>query len=266
MKKGLRFKWMRWTGVIVGILAVWIGFESYKQTGSIDYKEIMALIIASFALFAIFINFIFSNKSSGEFTLFKNDINERLKIFDTKLIEIEDVVTIITKQDIEDSKKRVKYFNMITDINETIQTEKKIYALGQKIKRESKKLINKIYNLNEYIKSTLIEICNQVSEIIIKDYNYGLEDFHLIDYETDIRNKINIIIDSLDPIKINNSVKIEISKSINDNIDLYKENILGLKGFENGERQKTFDHETMLFIELIIEHVEKIKIPKKEKA
>ena len=215
METTLRKKWMILTALIVILLAIIIGFISYKQEGKIDYKQISALIGSSVALFAIFINFIFSKDSNKGVTELKDEF--------------------------EKTNQR------ISDISKALDTEKQIVSLGRNIENFVENKLND--KMDTIFRSFINDFTTEVSRTSQYRYSYGFEGFDTENYMLKLKNILKKSQKSIDfnDIQIINDIESNIAKYIYE-IDL-------IKNLENGVRRKNFERKTMSFIKNMLQDV-----------
>lgn len=253
-KKELK-PWLIWTAIIIGILAVLVGIESYRQNEKIDYKEIVALIVGSFTLFAIFITYIVSRNSNKDLTGVKKDIstlkdndeflNKKITGLNARFLSLEDQNGAYSdalkdiKSGLAEKEERQYY------IYEAIKHKNDILSLCKKIKASTSNLIDEKYNLNADIKSFLIEKVDKFTDVVRVLYETGFEEFKPKYFLTSLLNTLD---SSLKNSILFSTVKDEIKREMKKRIKNYVDQVnIILANNDNGERRKRFIEFTLQF-------------------
>jgi hypothetical protein len=241
-----------WIIALIAIsLIILINIYSYYKEGESLSSELMVTLV---------LGILGSGGGIVIFVLTKNT-NKNVDDLTERVDKLEDSVLTITKKDIQDAEKDLIFYNAMMDLKEGYDARKEIDTLGKKIKKDSKRIIEEIGNIKHDVQTFIVELCNEIADIITTEYNYGLDNIDLIDFRKDLESKVETVANKTKGIPDINNIQYTILL----NIEKYITRLSGIQGRENGSRRKFFDNETMSFINLLVNNVNK-KITKKEKA
>jgi hypothetical protein len=238
MEKKQRSKWMIWTGLIIGLVAIFIGAISYHQTGKIDYVQITGLFIAAVTLFAIFIGAVFSSNSSSQVTEIKKDVND-LKD------RVSDIEITITKKDLEEAEKEKRDYFIFTQFQHILEIDE----LCIDIEAETNDYLEEQVDLNPYLRDYIIELNEGLSRIIKSQYERGFKKFKINYFKSKLINNLRSCSKTS---VLDNKIKVEIQGDIKKNICKYIDDLkLVVSNHNNGERRKEFIKLTLRLAEKI---------------
>lgn len=272
MDTKLKSRWLWGTGIVVIIAIGMIILLSWQQTGKIDYKLIVALIGSGVPVYSIIIGGVFSVNGVKKLVEFKDLVFDMFKNTDKKIKKLEDAVLIITKKDLEEAEKFERRFNFmensLTDIGERLfnldekwEAKRTISNLGKKIKRVATDITNEYPNIKDETKEYLRKLSNMFSDFITDEYEYGLKDLDLAEFE----NLLTYCIDESYQYLDKTDVKPVVTTS-EKCIQKYVKDLTGVQGFQNGERREKFEEKTQTFIKNISHQILKVSEPKPEKV
>jgi hypothetical protein len=241
-KKKLR-SLLIWTALTIGLLALFVGVESYRQNGKIDYKEIAAIFLGSITLFAIFINYFLSKNSNKELTSIKSDVNI-LKESDKHI-----------KNDIKALSLDQKTMQIaLKDIDEGMKHKQDIIKLCQQIENETYEKFDNIADINYILRDYIVTVNGKITDIIEHQYSYDFELFNVKFFKSRIISEIKRLNNDIDYTAISEHCFEKISDKVIHNIREYIRDLNYIKELENGKRRKRFKELTLDLTNQIASH------------
>lgn len=233
MEKRLRSKWLLYTGAIVMIIVLIIGYISYDQTGLIDYKQVSAIFLGGFLLFGSVIGIAFNSNQ----VIKVSDIKKDVSILNNKVDNIE---LQVTELDLKQAKADKNLFF----VTEAFKHIKEIDNLCLKINNSASETLNGKHDLNPNFKNLVIQINDDVGTVIKKQYERGFDNFNARTFKTIILNHIKL---SVSNSLVDNELKEVLYTPIFDRTRDYIEKIKLIANTENGIRRKKFIQNTLLY-------------------
>lgn len=256
MEKTQKNKWFIIAAILVLMSVISINLYANYTDKEITVEDNIKLIGSVLAFSGVLLTVVFSSASTKQIEGVKIGIKEVDTKVDNKFNELKNdlsnVVIQITEKDLKDAEKFEWQYNGIKDIQESMDAKTEIHALGKNIKKKSKTIIEENPDIEENKKMFIIEVCNEISRIITTEYAYGLDDIDLVDFHTDLDNKVDVIVDIF-------NMKTCIKQTVTDNIVKYIQRLSGIQGISNGKRRSKFEEETMRFINLLVKSINRNK-------
>lgn len=215
--------------LIISILIVIAANFGFRMSEDNLTQLIVAVIITSGTFYGVII----SNKTNKQLDGVRTDITK----IDTKVQLIDQTIRNI------DEKQIVMEMGMF-DISETIKHKDEINLLVKNIENKTADILENHYGICSYLKDLIILINENISLVIQNQYEYGFNEFNTNYFKRKLMNRINDITEHLDTHEIDKKTFDRIFEGVNNNIELYINEVELIKNLENGTRRKHFKEYT----------------------
>ena len=234
--------------LIIGAVVLMLVLVFILQLSESSMVIITVALIGSIGTIMTIILSSKTNKVMDTLKIDVSEIKEEQISFKKNLNEVE---MTITKKDLADAEKFQINFNGMKDIKDMMEGKKNIANLGKSIILISKSIIKKYWKLNDELKDFLRKLSKQYSDYITKQYEYGLDDLDVYDYELTLYDEINALIDTVNIEQIDVEAFEEVKESLFFNVHLYIKKLDGIQDLSNGTRREKFETQTKEFIKIM---------------